>query len=94
MRPCFTTLSPQSGEPVLGFLVGAMLGWMCHSTLAVVLLIASLLVSGSLEIAGAVPLILGVNFGGPPSQRRWTSLRRLDGCLWRTCFAAGSPHSP
>ena len=57
-------LAAVAGEPVLGFLVGAMLAWMCHSTLAVVLLIASLLVSGSLEIAGAVPLILGVNFGG------------------------------
>ncbi|WP_104668331.1 Na/Pi cotransporter family protein [Ensifer adhaerens] len=51
-------------EPVLGFLVGAMLAWLFHSTLAVILLVASLLMNGSLEVAGAVPLILGINFGG------------------------------
>lgn len=68
-------------EPVLGFLVGAMLAWLFHSTLAVILLVASLLMNGSLEVAGAVPLILGINFGGglppvsatldqPPSARK------------------------
>ena len=51
-------------EPVQGFLVGAMLAWLFHSTLAVILLVASLLMNGSLEVAGAVPLILGINFGG------------------------------
>ncbi|WVT76656.1 Na/Pi cotransporter family protein (plasmid) [Sinorhizobium chiapasense] len=57
-------LAAVAGEPALGFLVGALLAWLCHSTLAVILLVASLLMNGSLEIAGAVPLILGVNFGG------------------------------
>ena len=57
-------LAAIANEPVLGFLVGAGLAWFCHSTLAVILLIASLLTNGSLEVAGAVPLILGVNFGG------------------------------
>jgi phosphate:Na+ symporter len=57
-------LAAIANEPVLGFLVGAILAWFCHSTLAVILLIASLMTNGSLEVAGAVPLILGVNFGG------------------------------
>ncbi|MDK1389578.1 Na/Pi cotransporter family protein [Sinorhizobium sp. 8-89] len=53
-----------AGEPILGFLVGAVLAWLCHSTLAVILLVSSLLINGSLEVAGAIPLILGINFGG------------------------------
>ncbi|MEI3854991.1 MULTISPECIES: Na/Pi cotransporter family protein [unclassified Ensifer] len=57
-------LGTVAGEPALGFLIGALLAWLCHSTLAVILLVASLLLNGSLDIAGAVPLILGVNFGG------------------------------
>ncbi|HUR43501.1 MAG TPA: Na/Pi cotransporter family protein [Aestuariivirga sp.] len=51
-------------EPLLAFIGGAMLAWAFHSTLAVILLIASLLANGSLEIAGALSLIVGVNFGG------------------------------
>lgn len=53
-----------SAEPFLGFLVGAVLAWLCHSTLAVVLLISSFVISGSLDMAGALPFILGLNFGG------------------------------
>ncbi len=51
-------------EPLLAFLVGALLAWLCHSTLAVILLIASFLANGSLDIAGALSFILGVNCGG------------------------------
>jgi phosphate:Na+ symporter len=68
-------------EPVLAFLVGAVLAWLCHSTLAVILLIASFLANGSLDISGALSFILGVNCGGglpawtatlqmPPEARR------------------------
>jgi phosphate:Na+ symporter len=57
-------LGAMTAEPVLAFIVGAVLAWLCHSTLAVVLLIASLLLNGSLELAGAVPVILGLNLGG------------------------------
>ena len=63
------------------FLIGAILAWMFHSTLAVILLIASFLANGSLEVAGALSFILGINFGGglpastatlalPPAGRR------------------------
>ena len=51
-------------EPVLAFLIGAVLTWMFHSSLAVILLIASFLASGSLTIEGALAFILGINLGG------------------------------
>jgi phosphate:Na+ symporter len=51
-------------EPLLAFLIGAVLTWMFHSSLAVILLIATFLANGSLEIAGALSFILGINFGG------------------------------
>jgi phosphate:Na+ symporter len=68
-------------EPLLAFLVGALMAWGFHSTLAVILLIASFVANGSLELAGAIAFILGLNLGGglpaitstlalPPSGRR------------------------
>jgi phosphate:Na+ symporter len=74
-------LTAIGNEPVLAFITGAVLAWLCHSTLAVILLAASLLANGSLELAGAISLILGVNCGGglpavtatsiqPPAARR------------------------
>ncbi len=51
-------------EPVLAFLTGAILAWGFHSTLAVILLIASFVANGSLELAGALAFILGLNLGG------------------------------
>jgi phosphate:Na+ symporter len=68
-------------QPLLAFLIGAGLAWLFHSTLAVILLIAAFLANGSLEVAGALSFILGINFGGglpavtstlalPPDARR------------------------
>jgi phosphate:Na+ symporter len=68
-------------EPILAFFTGAILAWLCHSTLAVILLIASFLANGSLDVTGALSFILGVNCGGglpaisatlqlPPEARR------------------------
>lgn len=68
-------------EPILAFLTGAVLAWLCHSTLAVILLVASFLANGSLDVTGALSFILGVNCGGglpavsatlqlPPEARR------------------------
>ena len=51
-------------EPVLAFLAGAVLAWLCHSTLAVILLIASFLANGSLDSPAPLSLILGINCGG------------------------------
>jgi phosphate:Na+ symporter len=74
-------LSAVGAEPLIAFLIGAILTWMFHSTLAVILLIATFLANGSLDIAGALSFILGINFGGglpaltatlalPPEARR------------------------
>lgn len=68
-------------EPIVAFITGAVLAWLCHSTLAVILLIASFLANGSLDVTGALSFILGVNCGGglpavtatlqlPPEARR------------------------
>jgi phosphate:Na+ symporter len=68
-------------EPLLAFLAGALMAWGFHSTLAVILLIASFVANGSLELGGAIGFILGLNLGGglpaitstlalPPSGRR------------------------
>ncbi len=51
-------------EPLLAFIVGSLLAWAFHSTLAAILLVASLLANGSLEVAGALSVILGINLGG------------------------------
>ena len=51
-------------EPLLAFLTGAILAWGFHSTLAVILLIASFVANGSLELGGALAFILGLNLGG------------------------------
>ena len=57
-------LAAIGAEKMLAFITGAALAWLFHSTLAVILLVASLLANGSLELAGALSLILGINFGG------------------------------
>ncbi len=68
-------------EAILAFIVGAALAWTFHSTLAAILLATSFLANGSLELAGALALILGINLGGglpsvtatlalPPAARR------------------------
>ena len=51
-------------EPFLAFLIGAVLTWLFHSSLAVILLVVSFLANGSLALDGALAFILGLNFGG------------------------------
>lgn len=57
-----------AGEPVLAMLLAAVLTWACHSSVAVVLLIASLATTGVVDAPGALALVLGANLGGtlPP----------------------------
>ena len=57
-------LAAVGAEPFLAFLIGAALTWAFHSSLAAILLIASFLANGSLEVSGALAFILGINFGG------------------------------
>ena len=51
-------------EPLLAFLIGALMAWGFHSTLAAILIVASLLSNGSLNLAAAFGFILGINCGG------------------------------
>ncbi len=67
--------------PILAFIIGGIMAWGFHSTLAAILLIASLMVNGSLALPEALPFVLGINCGGgmpaflaslglPPEARR------------------------
>lgn len=53
-----------ASEPVLAVLVAAVLTWLFHSSVAMVLLIASLASTGVVDAAGALALVLGANLGG------------------------------
>jgi phosphate:Na+ symporter len=57
-------LGALDGETFLAVLVAALLAWLAHSTLATVLLIASLAAAGALGPALALKLVLGANVGG------------------------------
>ena len=60
----FTVLvQPLGREPILAVLVGALLTWAAHSSVAVVLLIMSLAASGVLAAPLALALVLGANLG-------------------------------
>lgn len=52
-----------SDEPLFAVLLAALLTWMCHSSVAVVLLIVSLATGGVVDAPGALALILGANLG-------------------------------
>ena len=78
----FHQVLAQVGQaPVLAFIIGTLMAWGFHSTLASILLISSLLANGSLELVGAIAFLLGINTGGgippviaslglPPDARR------------------------
>lgn len=57
-------LNALAAEPVLAFLAGAILTWICHSSLVVVLLLTTFVMNGSLAPDQALPFVLGLNFGG------------------------------
>jgi phosphate:Na+ symporter len=57
-------LQALSDEPLLAVLAAALLTWICHSSVAVVLLIASLATAGVVDAPSALALVLGANLGG------------------------------
>ncbi|AWD23681.1 Na/Pi cotransporter family protein [Fuscovulum blasticum] len=57
-------LDALAAEPFLAFLAGAILTWICHSSLTVVLLLTTFVMNGSLAPEQALPFVLGLNFGG------------------------------
>ncbi|MGY6697789.1 MAG: Na/Pi cotransporter family protein [Roseinatronobacter sp.] len=50
-------------DPVTAFVVVALLTWAMHSSVAMVLLLVVMVQGGVLTLTGAVPMLLGANFG-------------------------------
>jgi phosphate:Na+ symporter len=57
-------LTRVGSEQLLAFLLAALVTWLSYSSLAIMLLIASLVANGSLDAGAAIGFVLGVNFGG------------------------------
>ena len=85
-----------TGEPLLTLLIGALLTWLSHSSVATVLLTMSLGSSGFITPEAALALVLGANLGsainpllegtvsGNPAHRRMpvgNLINRLVGCV-------------
>ncbi|HEY8051841.1 MAG TPA: Na/Pi cotransporter family protein [Steroidobacteraceae bacterium] len=67
-------------DPLLAALVAAALTWACHSSVAIVLLVASFAATHVVDPTGALALVLGANLGGalPPLMHASTpAARRL-----------------
>ena len=56
-------LQAVAGEPLLAILVGALLTWLAYSSLALILVVATLAASGLLPAAALFPIVLGINLG-------------------------------
>lgn len=65
MQAIFKSLEDQV---FLSMLVGAVAAWLCHSSVAVVLLVLSVMSGGGLPLEAALAMVLGANLGGavPP----------------------------
>jgi phosphate:Na+ symporter len=61
LRPILDSLA---GDPVLAALIAAALTWACHSSVAIVLLVASFAATHAVSPNGALALVLGANLGG------------------------------
>jgi phosphate:Na+ symporter len=59
-----TVLRALQSEPILAVVLAALLTWLAHSSLAVVLLIQSFATVGMVPMALALALVLGANLGG------------------------------
>lgn len=57
-------LAPLSADPILALLLAALLTWLTHSTVAMVLFFMSLVAAGAVPIQLGFALVLGANLGG------------------------------
>jgi phosphate:Na+ symporter len=66
-------LGALAGEPLLALVVAAALTWLAHSSVAIILLIASLAAAGLIPLNLALVFTLGANLGGaiPPVLATW-----------------------
>ena len=59
-----TIMSALGSEPVLAVIVGALVTWLAHSSLAIVLFVMALVGGGTISVELAIALVLGANIGG------------------------------
>ncbi|NCO02827.1 MAG: Na/Pi cotransporter family protein [Alphaproteobacteria bacterium] len=61
-------LSPLQSDPFFAVLIAALLTWMAHSSLAIVLILMSFVAAGTLPLMLGLYMVLGANLGGtiPP----------------------------
>ena len=59
-----TTIGLLDGQPLVAFLMGALITWLAHSSLSTVILVMSLTASGIVSLPLAFALVLGANVGG------------------------------
>ena len=59
-----TTMAYLSGDVFTAFLLAALFAWLVHSSVAAVLLFATLAAQGVLPLEAAVAMVLGANLGG------------------------------
>src|SRR2546429_972240 len=59
-----TVIGALAGDPILGALVAAALTWACHSSIAIVLLLATFAATHVVDPTAALALVLGANLGG------------------------------
>jgi phosphate:Na+ symporter len=52
-----------AGDPIMAIILGAVIAWVMHSSVAAILLILSLASSGIIGLAPAIALVLGCNIG-------------------------------
>ena len=57
-------LTALSGQPLLALLLGTIAAWICHSSVAVVLLATTWSLTGTLPPAVGLAMVLGANLGG------------------------------
>ena len=57
-------LRPLEHEPLIGVLLAALMTWAAHSSLAMILLFASLAAAGTIDTPLVIALVLGANLGG------------------------------
>ncbi|MGZ9067282.1 MAG: Na/Pi symporter [Burkholderiales bacterium] len=85
-----------ASEPLIGLLIAALLTWVAHSSVAIVLLVMSLVAQGIIPLTYGLAMVLGANLGtainplleaptgGDPTPRRLTLgnlLSRVVSCV-------------
>jgi phosphate:Na+ symporter len=73
-------LQSLKGDPIFAILIAAILTWMAHSSLAIVLLLVSLSSSGVLPVDVALYFVLGANLGGVMAPLLATMKGHSSGC--------------